>query len=288
MSKSVARAVYAVAGLSLLFAAQGVAAQQTPVREITQVSGDLYRFRNNFHYSVFLVTRDGVIVTDPINADAARWLKAEIARRFGAPIKYLVYSHDHADHIAGGEVFDDTAVVIAHENAKPQIVGEKRPTAVPEITFSDRMEIELGGKRVELIYLGLNHSDNTIVMRFAQERVLFAVDIVARNRLPYRDFPNAYIDQWIETLRRIEAMDFDVLAPGHGELGTKADVAAHRQYIETLRAQVLEHIRAGRSLDEIKRLVTMDAYRDWGSYAEWRELNVEGMYRYLQLARRPN
>jgi glyoxylase-like metal-dependent hydrolase (beta-lactamase superfamily II) len=288
MSNSVARAVYAVAGLSLLFAVQGVAAQQTPVREITQISGDLYRFRNNFHYSVLLVTRDGVIVTDPISADAARWLKAEIARRFDAPIKYLVYSHDHADHIAGGEVFDDTAVVVAHEKAKLQIVGEKRPTAVPEITFSERMEIELGGKRVELIYLGLNHSDNTIVMRFPQERALFAVDIVARNRLPYRDFPNAYIDQWIDTLKQIEAMDFDILAPGHGELGTKADVAAHRQYIETLRAQVLEHMRAGRSLDEIKRLVTMDAHRDWGSYADWRELNVEGMYRYLQLARRPN
>ena len=288
MSKTIARAMYAVAGLSLLLAVESVAAQQTPVREITRISGDLYRFRNNFHYSVFLVTREGVIVTDPINADAARWLEAEIASRFAAPVKYLVYSHDHADHIAGGEVFDDTAVVVAHQNAKLQIVGEKRPTAVPELTFSDRMEIELGGKRVELIYLGLNHSDNTIVMRFPEERALFAVDIVARDRLPYRDFPNAYIDQWIDTLKQIEAMDFDILAPGHGALGTKADVTAHREYIETLRAQVLEHMRADRSLDEIKRLVTMDAYRDWGSYADWLELNVEGMYRYLELARRPN
>ena len=288
MSKILTPALRALVGLLLLVAADVTVAQQAPVREITRIAGDLYRFRNNFHYSVFLVTPAGVIVTDPINADAARWLKAEIARRFNAPIKYLIYSHDHADHIAGGEVFDDTAVVVAHERAKVQIIGERRPTAIPEITFSDRMQIELGGKRVELIYLGLNHSDNLIVMLFPEERTVFAVDIVARNRLPYRDFPNAFIDQWIESLKALEVMDFDILAPGHGDMGTKADVAAHRQYIETLRAEVLAQVQAGKSLDEIKQRVTMDAYKDWGSYADWQPLNVEGMYRYLQQVRRPN
>lgn len=271
-----------------LATAAGVVAQQSPVREITQIAGDLYRFRNNAHYSVFLVTPAGVIATDPIDAEAAAWLEEEIAKRFDAPIRYLIYSHDHADHIAGGEVFADTAIVVAHEKAKPHIVGERRPTAVPQITFSDRMEIELGGKRVELVYLGLNHSDNTIVMRFPDERVLFVVDIVAKDRLPFRDFPSAYIEQWIESLKRIEAMDFDILAPGHGGLGTKADVAASRRYIEELRAEVLAQMRAGKPLEEIKQIVTMEAYKDWGSYADWRELNIEGMYRHLQQYRRSN
>src|SRR2546430_8481665 len=54
----------------------------------------------------------------PINAEAARWLKDEIRKRFAQPVRYLVYSHDHADHIAGGEVFADTAVVAAPANAK--------------------------------------------------------------------------------------------------------------------------------------------------------------------------
>lgn len=271
-----------------LATAGGVVAQQSPVREITQIAGDLYRFRNNAHYSVFLVMPAGVIVTDPIDAEAAAWLEEEIAKRFNAPIKYLIYSHDHADHIAGGEVFADTAIVVAHEKAKPHIVGERRPTAVPQVTFSDLMEIELGGKRVEIVYLGLNHSDNTIVMRFPDERVLFVVDIVAKDRLPFRDFPNAYIEQWIESLKRIEAMDFDILAPGHGGLGTKADVAANRRYVEELRAEVLAQMRAGKPLEEIKQIVTMEAYKDWGSYADWRELNIEGMYRHLQQYRRSN
>ena len=71
-----------------------------PVREITKLAGEVYRFRNANHYSIFAVTPAGVIATDPINADEARWLRAEITRRFNQPVRYLVYSHDHADHIA--------------------------------------------------------------------------------------------------------------------------------------------------------------------------------------------
>ena len=98
-------------------------------RSIEKTAGDLYRFKNRFHYSVFLVTPEGIIGTDPINAEAASWLKAELKSRFGLPIKYLVYSPDHRDHIAGGEVFADEATVVAHVNARATIIGEKRPTA---------------------------------------------------------------------------------------------------------------------------------------------------------------
>lgn len=63
---------------------------QEAKRAITKIAGDLYRFQNNFHYSVFLVTRDGIIVTDPIDADAARWLKGELTARFKVPVKYLI------------------------------------------------------------------------------------------------------------------------------------------------------------------------------------------------------
>ena len=139
----------AVATVMLLAAAPWAQSQQGPVREITKIAGEVYRFRNQNHYSVFAVTPAGVIVTDPINADAARWLEAEITRRFAQPVRYLVYSHDHADHSSGGEVFADTAIVVAHEKAKAAIVGQQRPTAVPHVTFSDRMTIDLGGTVVE-------------------------------------------------------------------------------------------------------------------------------------------
>jgi glyoxylase-like metal-dependent hydrolase (beta-lactamase superfamily II) len=258
-----------------------------PVREITKLAGEVYRFRNNAHYSVFAVTPAGVIATDPINADAARWLKAEIATRFNRPVRYVVYSHDHADHISGGEVFADTAIVVAHVNAKAAIVGEKRPTAVPAVTFTDAMTIELGGTVVELVHVGRNHSDNSIVMRFPRERLLFAVDFIPVNSYSFRDFPDAYMPDWIDSLQRVEAMDFDVLVPGHGPLGTKASVVMFREYLQDLREEVTRHAREGKSLDEIKRLVTLPKYAAWNP-KEWFPLNIEGMYRLVQSQRRPN
>ncbi|PYM45538.1 MAG: MBL fold metallo-hydrolase [Candidatus Rokuibacteriota bacterium] len=279
---TVAAALAAVAALATQ------AQPQAPVREITKLAGEVYRFRNNNHYSVFAVTPAGVIATDPINAEAARWLKDEIRKRFAQPVRYLVYSHDHADHIAGGEVFADTAVVAAHANAKRTIVAEKRPTAVPQVTFASEMSIELGGTVVELAYVGRNHSDNSIVMRFPKERLLFAVDFIPVESLAFRDFPDAYIQDWIDSLQRVEAMDFDVLVPGHGPLGRKEHVRMFREYMEELRDEVLRHAREGKSVDEVKQLVKMPKYATWTNYEQWLTLNVEGMYRHVQMHRRPN
>ncbi len=280
--------VWPFAMLALCLCAAASAAAQEVKREITKIAGDLYRFQNTFHYSVFLVTPEGVIVTDPIDAEAAAWLKAEIASRFNQPIKYLVYSHDHRDHIAGGEVFADTATVVAHEKAKATILGEKRPTAVPDVTFSDKMTIELGGKTVDLLYLGPSHSDNLIAMHFPEERALFTVDFISVKRLPYMNLSDSYFPDWIETIRRVEALDFDILVPGHGPLGTKADAADHGDYLQDLYDAVLAGARAGQSLDEMKAGIKLEKYKDWGRYAEWLPLNIEGVYQRISLQRRGN
>ena len=282
------RSLVALLVLVIGVASSGASAQQQSKRAITQIAGDLYRFQNNFHFSVFLVTPEGVIATDPINAEAAAWLKAEIAERFGKPVKYLIYSHDHADHISGGEVFADTAVVVAHDNAKRTIIGEKRPTAVPQVTFSDRMTIELGGKRVELVYVGPSHSDNMIVMNFPAERTLFVVDIVTVKRLPYQTFPDAYFPGWMEALKRVEAMDFDILAPGHGDLGGKQDVADNRRYLEDLHAAVLAGLREGKSVEDMQKSIALEAHADWGQYEAWRPLNIQGMAANIAMHRRGN
>lgn len=273
----------------LLSVAGSASAQRRPAkeisREITQVSGDLYRFRNQFHYSVFLVTPDGIIATDPINTEAAQWLKQELARRFSQSVKYLIYSHDHADHISGGEVFADSAVVVAHEKTKAAIIKQSRPTAVPQVVFSNRMSIELAGKKVELTYVGRNHSDNSIIMRFPAQRALFAVDFIPVQSLPYRNLHDSYIEEWIESLKRVEALDFDTLVPGHGSVGRKSDVVLFRGYMEGLWGQVAQYRRQGKSVEEIKQRVKMEKYRDWSQYKDYLPLNIEGMARQVRLRR---
>ena len=274
--------------LGALFIAPAPVLAQDAKRSITKIAGDLYRFQNNFHYSVFLVTSDGIIATDPIDPEAAKWLKGELKARFGVPVKYLIYSHDHVDHSAGGEVFTPQATVIAHERARATIIGEQRPTAIPDVTFSDRMTITLGGKSVELIYLGVSHSDNMIVMHFPEERALFTVDFVSVKRLPYKTLSDAYFPEWIEAVEKVEAMDFDILVPGHGPMGTKADATEHRQYLTALYDAVLDGARKGQSLDDMKKSITLEEFKHMSMYDKWRELNIEGVYRQVDLHRRGN
>ena len=278
------------AGLALAACGAGTALAQTaaPVREITQIGGNLYRFRNNNHYSVFVVTPQGIIATDPINADAAGWLKAQFKERFNQVARYVIYSHDHADHISGGEPFADTATFVAHENARRTIIGERRPTPVPQLTLTERMRVELGGAAVDLVYVGANHSDNSLVMHFGEQKALFTVDFIPIKAFAFRTLPDAYIPGWVDSLRRVEAMSYDTMIPGHGPLGKPADVTNFRVYLEELHAGVLAGARAGRTLEQLQAELTFEKYKDWGGYQEMRPLNIEGMFRLVQGNRRDN
>ena len=257
-------------------------------RDIIPIAGDVYRFQNNFHFSILMVTDEGVLVTDPIDSDAATWLKSEIKKRFDKPVKYLIYSHDHRDHIAGGEVFADTATVIAHEKTKVAILGEKRPTAVPAVTFNDKLTIELGGKTVNLLYVGRSHSDNMIVVHFPAEKILYAVDFISVKRLPYKNLGDAYFPDWIDAIKFVEGLDFEILSPGHGNMGTKADAVDHRMYLEELYAAVVEGARHVKSLEELQAEIQMENYKDWQQYEAWRTMNIEGIYQRVVLQRRGN
>ncbi len=84
--------------------------------QIVNITGDLYEVRSGTHKTVFLVTGEGIILSDPTNLEVAEWLKAEFAQRFDQAVTYVIYSHHHPDHVAGGTAFADTATFVAHEN----------------------------------------------------------------------------------------------------------------------------------------------------------------------------
>jgi len=121
----------ALAASALLTISLSAVAQDGPTRAITEIADDLYLAQNNNHHSVFLVTDDGVILADPINADFAAWMKTEIADRFGVPVRYVTYSHHHWDHASGGAVFEDTAKFVAHENTPGNLVLPADDTPLP-------------------------------------------------------------------------------------------------------------------------------------------------------------
>ncbi len=267
----------------LVFQSRDVPAEQArPENELTRLADDVYLFRHQFHQALVIATSQGAIVTDPISADAAAWLKGEIRRLTDQPVRYVIYSHHHNDHISGGRVFADTAVFIRQAAARPKILDAEDPQIpVPDLTFTDRMSIDLGGKHVELIYTGKNHSDNSLVLLVPRNKLLFAVDFIPVDTVAYRSLPDAYPDDWIESLKRVEQLDFETLVPGHGSIGRKEHVRLFRNYLEDLRAAVLEQINKGASLEDAKKAVQLPKYQSWQRYGDWFPENVEGMYRYL-------
>ncbi|MFT5218784.1 MAG: glyoxylase-like metal-dependent hydrolase (beta-lactamase superfamily II) [Planctomycetota bacterium] len=250
---------------------------QEAKREITRITDDVYRFQNNFHVNMFVITDAGVVVTDPINAEAAGWLKEEIAKLTDQPITHLIYSHSHGDHASGGDWYGEVENIIAQQNAPDEI-----DDVTPTIRFDYSHNFSLGGKRFELTYLGPGHGNDLIAMVVRPDNVAFVVDAVSSKRLFYRDFNGANVDHWIEQVERINALNFETLIGGHGPVGVKADVANGLAYLQQMRAEVLAGLRSGKSVAELEKSVTMDKYRDWAAYAQWRKLNVQGMARYLQ------
>lgn len=258
--------------------------------DLQQFADDTYAFVNSGYVSLFIVTDKGVIATDPSSQggpERAEAYKAAIASVTDQPVKYVVYSHNHADHATGGDVFADTATFVAHELGIPKLAEMNDPRVpVPTIGFSDRMSIELGSTTIELHYTGRNHSDNSLVLFHPEQRIVFAVDFIPADRLPYQDLGDSYPDEWIASLRWIEEnLDFDLLVPGHPPLpGTKADVTEMRAYLTDLMASIQAARDSGLADNspEMVEAVTADlepAYGTWGMFAEWIPLNIEGILR---------
>src|SRR5438552_10257578 len=123
--------------------------QQTQYKgqEIGKLTGDVYYARMDDYVSAFMVTTDGIILVEPIGAEMATWLKAELARRFNVPVKYVIYSHSHWDHASGGAVYADTARFIGHENMLKNIAMPPANTPLPQ---NVRAQDTNGNGRIEL------------------------------------------------------------------------------------------------------------------------------------------
>jgi len=164
---------------------------QQPPFATTKVEGTdgVYIFRNGGAQSMFIVTPAGVIATDPIGYGRPEGVQDyinEIKKVTSQPIRFLVYSHHHFDHISGGKPFKDAgARVIAHKRAKERLDPLQNPLVVPvDETFDTTKTIELGGTTLELTYLGLNHSDSNVVMRLPREKIVFIVDTIPVGQVP--------------------------------------------------------------------------------------------------------
>jgi len=279
----VATVVTGLAGIAQAQTPTPAPAAAPPLFATTKVEGtdNVYIFRYQNHQAMFVVTPAGVIVTDPISyggPEAAKAYLDEVRKITRVPIKYLVYSHHHYDHIAGGKPFKDAgAIVVAHRRAKERLMALKPAfVVIPDQVVDEKRTIKLGGTALELIYTGRNHSDSSLVMLLPKEKILFAVDFNTLGAVPSRLAVNdSYPVEWEGSLKRTLALAWERQIPGHpgpgGRLGTRQDMEQQLAFMTDLSAEVKKASDAGKCFDPATKEVRLPQYATLQNY----EQNIE-------------
>ena len=271
-----------LSAIALLAAFAGVSHAQQPARPqiaTTKVEGteNVYIFRNGNHQSMFIVTADGVIATDPVAYGRPTGGQAyldEIRKVTDKPVKYLVYSHHHFDHIAGGKAFKDAgATVIAHWRAKERLAKLQDPhTVLPDEAVADGgRTLTLGGTTLELKYLGLNHSDSTLVMRLPKEKIIFLVDTIPVGAVPGRGMIDFHPFEAEAFIKDVIALDWERMIPGHpgpgDRLGTKKDAQDQLALLQAASAEMKKLAQEGKCWDTAEKEFKLAGYESWPGYA---------------------
>lgn len=232
----------------------------------------------------FVVSGEGVILIDSpmLPTEALHW-RAEIEKRTGEEIVYIINTDHHRAHVIGNQYFP-TGAVIAHEHAWKEMKSygdsfrtrllnmyrDRMPEAVevwqqdleiikPEVTFTGRTVLYQGDKEIHLIPVG-GHTPATTVVYFPQEKLLFAGDVVVTNRPPF--LSQGDTREWLEALTYLRKLHYDILIPGHGELTGKEATENMSEYLRMVRRKVRSAYRSGLSKADTARSLS-HLVREW-------------------------
>ena len=259
-------------------------------RAIVNVAGDLYQFRSGTQSSLFLVTRDGIVVVDPLGLYAASWLNKELQTRFpNSRVRYVVLTHHHAER-AGGTGALKPETIVAHQTFRSALSDTSSRTGVdyryviaPQVTFQDRHTIELGGQTIDLIHTGPFHSRDSIAVIFKRERLLLAVDPPPVSGVPFAigSLRAANVVKWLTAVARA---DVDTVMFGDGTTMPREQIAALSGYLSDMQRAVLHGYERGHSMDKTIDTVRLDTHRTSPHYAARRQ-QITDMYRQVRFVR---
>jgi glyoxylase-like metal-dependent hydrolase (beta-lactamase superfamily II) len=262
------------------------------IAELVRFAPDSYGFRYQNHVSLFIVTGDGVILIDPCgqgNPRTPSMIKEAARSVTDQDVKYVVYSHWGADHGMGGAVFADTAQFVGHRNVVGKIAEANDPgSPVPEITFDDHLDLNLGGTHLDLYWAGLSAKDDYIIVHHPASRLIMTVDYVQPKNAPFRTLLG-HPDRTAERQKWIaDHLDFAVLISGHASphmTGTRADVLEARQYLLDLSDAMASARSAGHADGSPAMVAAVKAslapkYGSWRRFDDFLPLNIEGVSRW--------
>jgi len=205
---------------------------------VGRVEANLYWVTDGAYQSAFLTTSDGVVLFDAPQSLGHNIQRAvnEIAAANRVPneVTHLIYSHHHADHAGASSLFGRSVTRIGQQETRRLLLRDDDPARpAPEKTFVDRLTLEIGGERIDLAWHGSNHSPDNIFIHLPDHDALMLVDIVTpgcvvvcQSNVP------ADVPGYIEASAAALTYRWKHFISGHlGRLGTRHDIATHRQYI---------------------------------------------------------
>jgi glyoxylase-like metal-dependent hydrolase (beta-lactamase superfamily II) len=232
---------------------------------VQELGENLYMITDGLYQMMFLVTSEGVVAVDA-PATLANYILPAIASVTDKPVTHVVYSHAHADHVAGMSIYPLDAVYIAQEEAVPLILRANNPVLPPPtITFAGTYTLELGGEVLQLDYHGNNHQPGEIFIYAPKQRVLMHIDLIFPGWAPFKNLAIAQdIPGFIEAFDETLSYDFEYLVAGHlGRPGTRADVELQREYIFDL----LEAAQtANSSVNYVESIQGVDPQNVWAQF----------------------
>jgi glyoxylase-like metal-dependent hydrolase (beta-lactamase superfamily II) len=243
--------------------------------------------------SGIIATNEGVFVIDALGSDAvARAERESIATVIKQPIRYLLSSPFHDQFSKGNLAYGDV-LKIGHENYRTGLINqmqtggvsaEEQRTRLPNATYRDRMTLYLGGKEIQILYLGRAHTDGDSIVFVPQDRIAYLSEIFFSEEFP--NMAGGYGVSWLEVLDRIDALGADIFIPGHGPIpddpkSTRAGLHRLRQIFVDMREALKTQIARGATEDQAAAAVKLEQYEKMPNYAAQRETTVRRMYKDL-------
>lgn len=197
-----------------------------------QVSGSVYAFEMGFHRSLVLRTSEGLAIIDTFGDEHVKAMQAALAEQFpGENVRWLVFSHNHLDHIRGSSLFKGVEV-IGHTQLN-QLIADwpnvSKGTAAVTRPLAGDQTLTLGGVEVQALYMPFSHSHTLYGFYVPTESVVFAADMMFVKAIPPFDFPDFYYPGYVRALDRLIAVNAKHYVPSHGWRGTRNDLIAYRK-----------------------------------------------------------
>ena len=237
--------------------------------DVVKLKDDLFVIHNDYvpGNTTVMVTNEGLIlVDDKFEIDHASIL-AELKKISSQPVKYVINTHHHGDHSGGNAKLQALGAQVVTSWQARQAMVDGAQTGLSNITIENKASLYLGGKRVDLFYFGRGHTNGDIVALFPAQRVLASGDLftIGDATPELVDYPGGgSAKQWPQTIEGVLSLDFDQVVPGHGTVGTKADMRKFHDTAVRLRTRVHEMIVQKKSKDEIAKMLTAEFH-----YAEF-------------------